>query len=87
MHIQDEVGGVDNGIAIDFNDDQINENYDQSLSNVIDPNINVIGSDSVVNHDMHVNINEHDPSILSDIDPEFITKIILINNDILFYFI
>ena len=29
-----------------------------------------IDRSSVNNHDMHVNINEHDPSILSDVDPD-----------------
>ena len=70
VHIQDEVGGVNNSIVIDVNDDHTNENHGQSFSNVIDPDMNVIGNDSVINHDMHVNINEHDPSILSDIDPD-----------------
>ena len=74
VHIQDEVGGVDNSIVIDFNDDQITEKYDQSLSNVIDPNLNVIGSDSVVPVKHDVNIIEHDLSILSDIDLDIHNK-------------
>ena len=70
VHMHDEVGGGDNSTVIDVNDDQINEKYDQSLLDVSDPAINVIGSDSVINDDLHVNFNEHDPSILSDIDPD-----------------
>ena len=57
-------------MRVDGNDDQINEKYDQSLLDVIDPDINAIGNDNVINHDLHVNFNEHDPSILSDIDPD-----------------
>ena len=70
VHMHDEVGGEDNSTVIDVNDDQINEKYDQSLLDVIDPDINVIGNDNVINHDLHVNFIEHDLSILSDIDPD-----------------
>ena len=55
VHMHDEVGGEDNSTVIDVNDDQINEKYDQSLLDVSDPAINVIGSDSVINDDLHVN--------------------------------
>ena len=53
VHMHDEVGGEDNSTVIDVNDDQINEKYDQSLLDVSDPAINVTGSDSVINDDLH----------------------------------
>ena len=74
VHMHDEVGGEDSSTVIDVNDDQINEKYDQSLLDVIDPDINVIGNDNVINHDLHVYFNEHDPSILSDIDPDILNN-------------
>ena len=49
VHIQDEIGGVDNIIVkdvIELNraDDYINDRYDQSLLNDIDPDINFINA-------------------------------------------
>ena len=49
VHIQDEIGGVDNNIVIDVNelnraDDDINDRYDQSLLNDIDPDINFMNT-------------------------------------------